>query len=248
MTTWCRCPSVLPAFSALGDKQHGQGRAGKCLACWTNSWVTGDLRSHDVNVTLLLNVKKAVRVGHPHEWIKNPTMHHQSVTENSNVQTCAHFCYKMVHLGIFDKCIAGFVRLVYSLYLLFVERILFCPFQQVLIDPAVIAPQHTLQDLIREVECVHQSNCVSAQLMEQLHHLLLTGVHLCGAQVAILEQHRMHHWQGKEGNRIWPHMSLSTYHRSHIGQSLLGISCFCQSLLFNGCLSVTWLALEMFIS
>ena len=29
-----------------------------------------------------------------------------------NVHTCAHFCYKMVHLGIWDWCIVGFVRLV----------------------------------------------------------------------------------------------------------------------------------------
>ena len=26
---------------------------------------------------------------------------------------CAHFCYKMVHCGIFAKCIVGFVRWVY---------------------------------------------------------------------------------------------------------------------------------------
>ena len=39
-------------------------------------------------------------------------MHH-FVTE---MCTCAHFCYKMVHCGIFVKCIVGFVRLVYCLH------------------------------------------------------------------------------------------------------------------------------------
>ena len=32
---------------------------------------------------------------------------------NRNVHMCAHFCYKIVHCGIFAQCIVGFVRLVY---------------------------------------------------------------------------------------------------------------------------------------
>ena len=32
---------------------------------------------------------------------------------NRNVHMCAHFCQKMVHCGIWDRCIMGFVRLVY---------------------------------------------------------------------------------------------------------------------------------------
>ena len=32
---------------------------------------------------------------------------------NRNVHTCAHFCYKMVHCGIWDWCIVGFVQQVY---------------------------------------------------------------------------------------------------------------------------------------
>ena len=32
---------------------------------------------------------------------------------NRNVHTCAHFCYKMVHFGIWDWCIVGFVQQVY---------------------------------------------------------------------------------------------------------------------------------------
>ena len=38
-----------------------------------------------------------------------PTMHH-FVTD---VHICAHFCYKMVHCGVFDWCIVRFVTLVY---------------------------------------------------------------------------------------------------------------------------------------
>ena len=34
---------------------------------------------------------------------------------NRNVHTCAHFCHKMVHYGIFVWCIVGFVRWVYWL-------------------------------------------------------------------------------------------------------------------------------------
>ena len=30
-----------------------------------------------------------------------------------NVHMCAHFCYKMVHYGIFMKCIMGFIRWIY---------------------------------------------------------------------------------------------------------------------------------------
>ena len=32
---------------------------------------------------------------------------------NRNVHICAHFCYKMLHCGIWHRCILGFVRLVY---------------------------------------------------------------------------------------------------------------------------------------
>ena len=33
---------------------------------------------------------------------------------NRNVHMCAHFCYKMMHRGIFAGCIVGFVKWVYS--------------------------------------------------------------------------------------------------------------------------------------
>ena len=36
---------------------------------------------------------------------------HLSVTET---YTCAHFCYKMLHCGIWHRCILGFVRWVYT--------------------------------------------------------------------------------------------------------------------------------------
>ena len=35
---------------------------------------------------------------------------------NRNVHMCAHFCYKMMHCGIFVSCILGFVRCVYWAY------------------------------------------------------------------------------------------------------------------------------------
>ena len=38
---------------------------------------------------------------------------HNAIFCNRNVHMCAHFCYKMVHCGIFVWCILGFVRWVY---------------------------------------------------------------------------------------------------------------------------------------
>ena len=38
---------------------------------------------------------------------------HNATFCNRNVHMCAHFCYKMVHCGIFVWCILGFVRWVY---------------------------------------------------------------------------------------------------------------------------------------
>ena len=37
---------------------------------------------------------------------------HSATFCNINVHACAHICYKMVHCGIWDSCIVGFVRLV----------------------------------------------------------------------------------------------------------------------------------------
>ena len=37
-------------------------------------------------------------------------MSHNASFRNRNVHTCAHFCYKMVHCGIWDGCIVGFVQ------------------------------------------------------------------------------------------------------------------------------------------
>ena len=38
---------------------------------------------------------------------------HHATFCNRNVHRCAHFCYKMMHCGIFVWCIVGFVRWVY---------------------------------------------------------------------------------------------------------------------------------------
>ena len=53
-----------------------------------------------------------------------PIMHH-FVTE---ICMCAHFCYKMVHCGIWDWCIVGYVRWVYffgwAVHILHVKHVL----------------------------------------------------------------------------------------------------------------------------
>ena len=38
---------------------------------------------------------------------------HNATFCNRNVHTCAHFCYKMLHCGMWHRCILGFVRWVY---------------------------------------------------------------------------------------------------------------------------------------
>ena len=44
----------------------------------------------------------------------NPTMHLSHVPQCTTLeQKCAHFCSKVVHCGIWDRAIVGFVRLVY---------------------------------------------------------------------------------------------------------------------------------------
>ena len=39
---------------------------------------------------------------------------HNAPIYNRNMHICAHFCYQMVHCGIFFCCIVGFVRWAYS--------------------------------------------------------------------------------------------------------------------------------------
>ena len=46
-------------------------------------------------------------------WHQSHQISHNASICNRNVHTCAHFCYKMVHCGIQDWCIVGFVKQVY---------------------------------------------------------------------------------------------------------------------------------------
>ena len=45
-------------------------------------------------------------------------MSHNAPFCNRNVHICAHFCYKMLHCGIWDWCIVGFAQRVYWFYVL----------------------------------------------------------------------------------------------------------------------------------
>ena len=47
-------------------------------------------------------------------WCTSPISHNAPCCSR-NVRMCAHFCYKMVHCGIFIWCIVGFVCWVYKL-------------------------------------------------------------------------------------------------------------------------------------
>ena len=49
-------------------------------------------------------------------YLTNPTIHqisHDAPFCNRNVHTCAHFCYKVMHCGLWDWCIVGFVQQIY---------------------------------------------------------------------------------------------------------------------------------------
>ena len=51
--------------------------------------------------------------------LTNPTMYMSHIPQCTTVeQKCTHFCSKMVHCGIWDRCIVGFVNLVHWMYLI----------------------------------------------------------------------------------------------------------------------------------
>ena len=64
--------------------------------------------------------------------------------------TCAHFCYKMVHCGIFVQCIVEFVRWVYSK--------LRCPWDALAGDGYISIKDHTIRCLYKIVNHNHIAN------------------------------------------------------------------------------------------
>ena len=62
-----------------------------------------------------LSVKKTQTQNRPISQIPECicAISHNATFCDRNVHMCAHFCYKMLHCGIFVWCIVGFVRLVY---------------------------------------------------------------------------------------------------------------------------------------
>ena len=66
--------------------------------------------------------KQSICDKHHQTHITNPTMHQADIPQcticNRNVHTCAHFCYSMVHCGIWDWRIVGFVQQVYTITLI----------------------------------------------------------------------------------------------------------------------------------
>ena len=93
-----------------GDIDGDQCLLRQWLAAWwhqTIIWIIIDfslVRFCGIYLRTINLLHKSHNVPFPY-----PTMYH-FVTE---MYTCAHFCYKMVHCGIFVWCIVGFVRLVY---------------------------------------------------------------------------------------------------------------------------------------
>ena len=72
------------------------------------AWVTWAQR------TFMIYVRKAV-TNRPISWIPQCTwqIYRNAPFCDRNGHTFTHFCYKMVHCGIWDRCIMGFVRWVY---------------------------------------------------------------------------------------------------------------------------------------
>ena len=70
---------------------------------WSKSWSAID------------DVMKSLSVSRPTVQIPQciRQISHNVPFCNRNVHTCAHFCYKMVHCGIWDWCIMGFVKQIF---------------------------------------------------------------------------------------------------------------------------------------
>ena len=83
--------------------------------CWINSRVPGHLRgsiqTHAISAaapTLTTCVCSNRPISQIPECIRQ--ISHNASFCNRNVRTCAYFSYKLVHCGIWDWCIVGFVQ------------------------------------------------------------------------------------------------------------------------------------------
>ena len=76
---------------------------------------TGQIQMRAVNIILIRSSCTWYRLNRPISQIPECicAISHNATFCNRNVHMCAHFCYKMVHYGIFVWCIVGFVRWVY---------------------------------------------------------------------------------------------------------------------------------------
>ena len=101
------------------------------LSCaWTNglvnNWDIGDFRRHHAHYDVAVmhdfcHRYQKVAIGNVSRPISQipqriKQMSHNAPFCNRTVHTCAHFCYKVEHCGIWDCCIVGFVQQVSSIW------------------------------------------------------------------------------------------------------------------------------------
>ena len=139
---WAQCvkgnynrmdPIPIGDRSPVNSRHKGQWREAlmfSLICTWINVWINnheaGDLRRHrsHYDVTVMKTVFTLIHgpvlphqaKSHESNNVsdKYPTMHHFVTEMCTCVHTCAHFCYKMVHCGIWDKCTVGLTALMTS--------------------------------------------------------------------------------------------------------------------------------------
>ena len=95
--------------------RRGGGLHSRCASCPNDNLtpvVSFNIKYHQTAIYYLNQWWPSWPICQSHNALDTyPTMH-QLITE---MCTREHFCYKMVHFGIWDWCIMGFVQQVYSL-------------------------------------------------------------------------------------------------------------------------------------
>ena len=96
--------------SIFNQNYYENAMANDCKQCFNTHY-----QSHCHPTTKSLWLCSSVYCGPPHQsrriWLAaNPKPSQLARFCNRNVHTCAHFCYKIVHCGIWDWYIVGLLR------------------------------------------------------------------------------------------------------------------------------------------
>ena len=110
----------------FGKKTFNQYAFIYCCNIINKAVIEPSHRSHNALKTISHNIinKAVIEPSHrSHNALKTishnalKTISHNAPFCKRNVHTCAYFCYNMVHYGILNWCIVGFVQQVYTTYI-----------------------------------------------------------------------------------------------------------------------------------